>query len=694
MSQTTFPGSTRHGTWPEPYTIRDDPETGRITLATSFYEVRHDRGNGGAITGIRCSQASGRNLLLAPIACEVVLEDGERRLGTTGAGPNRVRVSPTATGARLEVSGNLHDSTGSASAVEYLFVYEYRWGMVRLRQTLRFPHRGLRVRRVTLLALTLRPELATFGVRAGIHAETSPDPGDFGVLQCGRFKPGRAFDCACESRSVPRYVVCAEPGREGLEWFPCSELAQWDYQLGGRPGRGHFRLMPETGPAAVRCEISPLHLPRGGIRLAGDATFESWLGVPIISGRAHRPFLHKSFDRRNWPAAATIRNWAAAGVGTAHFHHDGDRYGDGLFWRDGCYPPFGPDDMRAYDRVLRSCRDHGIRTATYFSNKELHTSTRAYAEQAGAWTRLPGDRAEPIHTSYQGHEYGVLMCLRSGWLEQLKKNIDRVLSNHPLDGVYYDWNVALYCHNTGHDGGPAPAPRGRRTGGGLALSPAGHWDVDELLELMAWTRQRVGRDGLVIVHNSMVPCAASENFADHVVAMEWGYAKLATGAPALADLPLEWSFLGARPRAVIGYGCLEPEAPEAVHRQMTLRCLLTGVAPWPARDLDLDMFAVLRNLDAETCRFYDWRCRVAETDAPDTAAAAYAGPDGALILVANLTAAGREIRLRLHPERVGLPATATVRTPSGRRPAPAREPFTLTLPANGLVPLRVEPGKS
>jgi hypothetical protein len=119
----------------------------------------------------------------------------------------------------------------------------------------------------------------------------------------------------------------------------------------------------------------------------------------------------------------------------------------------------------------------------------------------------------------------------------MKGYIDTVLSHHALDGVYYDWNVALYCHNPRHVGGeviPSKIP----SMGAHAFSPLGHWDMDELVDLMEWTRKRVGQDGLVIVHNTMVPCAAIENFADYVVAMEWGYGKLSTGAPDLADLPL------------------------------------------------------------------------------------------------------------------------------------------------------------
>ncbi len=162
------------------------------------------------------------------------------------------------------------------------------------------------------------------------------------------------------------------------------------------------------------------------------------------------------------------------------------------------------------------------------------------------------------------------MCMRSGWLEYLKLSIDRVLKNHPLDGVYYDWNVALYCENPLHEGK------------GAGEKAQGHWDMDELLDLMEWTRQRVGPDGLVIVHNTTVPMFVAENFADYVVATEWGYQKWTDRAPELESLPLEWNLAGARPRGVISYGSIDEKAPRRLFRLFALEALLGGVAPWPA----------------------------------------------------------------------------------------------------------------
>ncbi len=36
--------------------------------------------------------------------------------------------------------------------------------------------------------------------------------------------------------------------------------------------------------------------------------------------------------------------------------------------------------MERYDKVLTDCREAGIRTATYFSNKELHPITKEFKE--------------------------------------------------------------------------------------------------------------------------------------------------------------------------------------------------------------------------------------------------------------------------------------------------------------------------
>jgi hypothetical protein len=241
------------------------------------------------------------------------------------------------------------------------------------------------------------------------------------------------------------------------------------------------------------------------------------------------------------------------------------------------------------------------------------------------------------------------MCLRSGWLDFLKLSIDRVLKNHRLDGVYYDWNVALFCRNGLHEGKNAS-----ETG-------AGHWDIDELLDLMEWTRRRVGPTGLVIVHNTTTPMFTAENFADYVVANEWGYGKWKEPGPALAELPLEWSLVGARSRGVISYGQLDAQSPRRLHRVFALEALVSGVTPWPASPETFELFGILKPLgNLESYRFLDWRNQVVTLEGDRCASATYSRPGEAYVVLANLDNISKEVRCVVHPQRLPHPLTKPV----------------------------------
>jgi hypothetical protein len=62
----------------------------------------------------------------------------------------------------------------------------------------------------------------------------------------------------------------------------------------------------------------------------------------------------------------------------------------------------------------------------------------------------------------------------------------------------------------------------------------------------------------------------TENFANYVVAMEWGYEKWSKSVPKLQELPLEWDFVGARSRGVIGYGLIEVQRLSTKCRNLIL----------------------------------------------------------------------------------------------------------------------------
>ena len=179
-----------------------------------------------------------------------------------------------------------------------------------------------------------------------------------------------------------RYVVFLNPGIEGIEWFVSSDLAQWDYQLSQEHGIGYFGISASMSPHGVALTIDPLNLARGSVKMAAGSsvTFDFYIGMPILEGHADRPWLHGAFNRNrgNWVSEEQISNWAKSGIRTVHCHNDGDAYDDGLFWRDGTYPPYPPEDVDKYDRVLELCRKYGIRTATYFSNERTASGRRRF----------------------------------------------------------------------------------------------------------------------------------------------------------------------------------------------------------------------------------------------------------------------------------------------------------------------------
>ncbi|MHB8897717.1 MAG: DUF6259 domain-containing protein [Thermoguttaceae bacterium] len=630
-------------TWPQAYSVDRNEATGILSLRTPYYTVEHDLRKGGAVTRIALTHGKAANLLARPLETRVTDAAGSVLTDLKDPSP---KVSVRADGLKqfVSVESALKSDDGQASTIRLTTTIEYRWGYIKIRRQFTAPA-ATRVREVCPVATVLTPGLSSYGYRKGIAEEEGAGPFSFGSNTWGKLRLDQPSDPALKKDRVPRSMMFVDPGVEGLEWFTGSDLAQWELQLSGHRGQARCLLDRSQDPPGLALSIAPYASADAAAALPEGCAFDFYLAFPIIDGKAQKPWLHNSFNRNrgNWVSTDDIRAWAEKGIQTVHCHNDGDYYDDGLFWRDGSYPPY--PDMDRYDKVLTDCRQNGIRTATYFSNKELHPSTAEFKQHGEAWGRK-NRKGQLRHNFYRtDHEFGAQMCLRSGWLDFLKLSIDRVLENHPLDGVYYDWNVALWCSNPLHEGGADPA------------APAkGHWDIDELLDLMEWTRNRVGPDGLVIVHNTTTPMFATENFADHVVATEWGYKKWTDAAPPLEELPLEWSLAGAISRGVISYGVLNDASPARLHRLFALEAMLGGVTPWPASPQAFELLPVLAPIgDIEACRFADWRNPAVHLSDPVCASAVYSRAGEAWILLANLGPETRETVCRLDPAKLPWP---------------------------------------
>ncbi|MCW5980759.1 MAG: hypothetical protein KIT09_21945 [Bryobacteraceae bacterium] len=706
--------------WPQPYKV--NRAAASLTLSTPYFTIEHDLKKGGAISRISLTHGKAQNLLAAPLATGVRLQTGDvspsdaprshaqsfKNYSDLRDGAPAVNHRSTGGAEVISVEAKLLADDGEDSGFKVATTYSYRWGYIRIRKTISPPSSPARTKAITVLSTTVHPSLTDYGYRPAVSEEMGGNPHEWTngqIRRWGKMRPGVSFDLPFRTRYVPRYVVLANHGVEGLEWFTGDNLAQWDYQLTGQPGTAAASISASADPPGIRLSIEALNLasssamPRGGyLELAKPCDFDYYIGFPVLPGHANKPWLHDSMRgvRNQQGKELTeddIRAWAESDIREVTLHNDGDVFRDGVFWRDGSYPPYPPNVMRRMDELLALSRKHGIRVAPYFSNHELHQSTEEYKKHGEEWGRKPDDQGN-LRPNYY---YGSHMCLKSGWLDFHKFCVDRVLKNHNFDGVYYDWNIAMYCNNPLHVSKPEAAPCGKGLAA-LAQSPAGHWDIDELLELVEWTRKRVGKEGLFIVHNTLVPMFATENFADRVVGMEFGYARARAEMPKVAELPLEWSFAGARSRGVIVRGTVEDDAPERVFRLHALTGLMTQSMPWRANKHAIEFVKALKPLgDVERYRFEDWRNRAVTLDSGDAISAVYSREGEAYVLVANFSAESQQVlcalRASLLPYSLAS-ITSAERIQDGKS-APveasklAGAGVRLTLPPENVVLLRV-----
>jgi hypothetical protein len=672
--------------WPQAYDVQRDKEAGLLTLTTPYYTVQHDLKRGGVIATIRLTHGRAQNLLVAPFETRVEDASGANYTDLAEREP-RVTTRREGLNEWVTVEGELRDASGRPG-VHVKTTYEYRWGYLKIHKELRFRDRGFRAKDICPVSTVLAPSLSAYGHRDGLTELEGATPFSFGSCHWGRLSLDGTQ--GVDTPFVSRYAMFADAGVEGLEWFVSDDLAQWELQPAGKRGQGKFMFQQRAGRGGIVFSVSTYRNERVAIEVPERLTFDYYIGLPLLEGHAQKPWLHQTFNRNKgaWVSAEQIQSWAKSGIQTVHCHNDGDYYGDGVFWRDGSYPPY--PDMEKYDKVIEDCHRAGIRVATYFSDKELHPSTAEFQaefqEHGTEWGRM-NVKGDLQHNGFSDKaEFGAQMCLHSGWLDFLKASIDRVLKKNPLDGVYYDWNVALLCHN----------PRHEKLKAGQAS--AGHWDIDELLNLMEWTRRRVGPRGLVIIHNTTTPMFATENFADYVASNEWGYGHWTGDGPGLDELPLEWALVGARPRGVISYQQLSEASPRLFHL-FALESLLAGATPWQADPATFELYPVLKPIgDVKTCLFADWRNPAVTTQGTRCASAIYSRPGESWLVVGNMDKSAQEIRCALRadklPHPLGSITSATLFPLDGAPMTLDAQQLTgggvtLTIPADSAVVVRV-----
>jgi len=593
-------------------------EKGKLSVKSRFWEVVHDPERGGCITSIRFFNGSNENILLSPISSYLgsfmdTLEDSATLSLTEENGRIRVRVN-----------GELKDSNKAGTGVKYDYTYEYREGHVKITRRYSFEKGVAGVWKVGIGCMDIVPELNDFAARpshVGADKRHATCAAKWGKID---------FDnkVAFEEKSVPLYMAVFRRGVEGIEYIPSPELSEWTRQLIGETDQGCFQIRGESGPKQVRMIVEPLSSKGGGyltswhpngIQLSGEYTFSSYIGLPKIPDKVPRKHMHMAFDNHPWPSDEGLRRWAYSGVTIVRLHNDFHPSGD--FWHDGSWPPYDERGMSELRRVIATCHKYGIKIVPYFSLYEINPKSDAFADGYIVWRRTVDEGGSLIETYPPNHYYGFGMCLKSGWKDFLKEYVKKVIKTLGFDGIYYDYSHYWFCSNRLHSKGD-------------------HTAIDDLIDFMDYTKDLVGKDGVMLLHQSgWFPFVLIENYADgHIMFEDNVHWK---EIPPLEEFPPNTShltFMNVAPKIP----CPIVGVPDRVRGSWNLcaKCSVLGAFPhWglgPEGDPILALFEVFRAFDLSKFRFKDYTTGYIVTSDNMIKGAIYFNEKRALVVLANV----------------------------------------------------------
>ena len=371
--------------------------------------------------------------------------------------------------------------------------------------------------------------------------------------------------------SLPLSLLFLHKGCEALQIELADNLADWD----------QWKDFQECAVIYSRKEKS--YLVKYSPILAGtDITLKENVSTTF---RMTLPFVRKQvvplrrasnllqFQRsfeEVCPTEKDFASWQKAGYSLLRWHNDSDRYGNGEFWRDAVYPPYGKTHLKRMDETIALAHSHGIKVVPYFSVKEIHPNAKGFEKNAQNWAKL-GSRSRKMTIS----KFGAVMCLKTGWAQMRKDTIAQVLAKHDFDGIYYDWCGGIECDNTAHANAP-------------------HWDNDALLEHLRWTVDTFNKKQPErYLHTTHVISIAVENLATMVITEEVGFPE---AAPDM--FTPEVHFLNVAPRQICDM--LPAEATSEQRLQIAMCALLNHATVSSTNPIYVDFYKKQKWMDKVT----------------------------------------------------------------------------------------------
>ena len=283
-------------------------------------------------------------------------------------------------------------------------------------------------------------------LRAGMsdcHATLHPSQGGTPELLGANGKFSLSAHTAFLSRFTPMQLMCVDAAGEGIEFFPGSDLAAWDTAVKPDAGLGLFRVGRRG--SGIRVELNPYDLiaRRLHTTLQGKLSLRLGIALPRMNRTTVQAFVAETLDKGAVDAA----------------------------------------------------RRRGLKILARSPLREFDPSAPDFARNAPAWMHTAAPSLGAIYTLKDNTPAEALMCLNSGWAEQVERTIDHVLSDLPWDGVFFENAHPMPCCHPGHSGhGRGPF----------------HSDLEGLLRTLSFCRQRTN----VYVSKSQPRWLAVENFTD------------------------------------------------------------------------------------------------------------------------------------------------------------------------------------
>lgn len=611
---------------PEPavYTVRQ--EAGEVVVSCQYFTVRHARAAGYNLASIVFPHGSGRSILAAP--CVTSLQRGapfaNAPFVNAHDGDLRLAMGTTDGGVRIETSNTLVNRHGETLPARCHHRFEYTpWGLLRQQVVIDLQQDIPDGWNINVARLVVAPHLDEFALRPGREGARTWQH-DCRLGPWVHLGGGATFRdaLAAEAGEVPLYLRFVSRGVEGFDWCCGEDLEQWHERISPLPHVGKFRVCHNPTLGGHEVSLCPLDSWPHGLPLSGRYVFDFHMGLPFVHEHV-RPMVHGgdgiptgSGPARRLPTHEEIVGLAERGVSLLRLHDDSPQEG-GVFWRDGTYPPYPPERMRAMDACLADLAAHGIACTPYFSLHEISPETAGADATIAACKRTVDAAGTPLVNHGPTGIWGVQLCLLSDWRETLKRNIDTVLAKHDFAGIYFDWTLAMPCTHRGH-------------------RPHAHWDIEGFIDVLQWTRNRIGPDGILYLHMSCEPFIMAENLATCVLMNEH-----AAPAPCAEQLPPNGESLRNTSLLALWLG-----APGDDARRAALHCLLgnAGQVPHPIRQLPVDL-----------TRYRHFRGQTASParTATGLGSAVWWNGDEALVVLANFGAAAQAPEFTLDAAALG-----------------------------------------